>query len=350
MKLAHINLAKGFRGGERQTANLIEELEKEGFKQTLFVREDSPEPSLESYLKDLNNLEIIKLSKPYFHQIKKLSSFQLIHSHEAKANQVVAFANLLFGTPYVVTRRVQFTPSQNFINRYIYKKALKVVALSSAIRRDLQELDKRLEIDTIPSSYTEDIPEIVRDVKERYRDKFLVGHVGAVVDSHKGQCTILESAKLLQKSHPHIHFLLVGDGKDIEFCRARARYFENIEFIGFRENVFDYIRAFDLFLFPSKHEGLGSTLLDVMRLRVPIVASNVGGIVDIIRDGESGYLIQPENPLVLRDKIVELVESEYLREKFIDGGLSEIGRFSPRSMMESYLEIYKSSLVDGEKV
>ena len=91
---------------------------------------------------------------------------------------------------------------------------------------------------------------------------------------------------------------------------------KNITFLGYLENPQKYINSFDIFIFPSNYEGLGSTLLDVMNLKVPIIASRTGGIVDIIEDNSNGFLIEPKNSKNLRDKIVELLSDDAIRKQF----------------------------------
>ena len=66
-------------------------------------------------------------------------------------------------------------------------------------------------------------------------DKKIIGHIGAIVDSHKGQCTILEAANML-RDYKDIHFLLIGDGKDLELCKQRSKNLQNITFLGYKDN------------------------------------------------------------------------------------------------------------------
>jgi len=342
LKIAHINLAQGFRGGERQTALLIEELSKLGYIQTLFVRKRNTEVSLKKYIKNrkILNLEIVKIGKPYFFSILKFRDFDIIHSHETKANQLSYLVNRVLKIPYLITRRVQFSPSKNFFNLAIYRDAKSLVALSTAIKDDLQKLDKNLKIEIIPSAFIKtDISE-QRIFENIPKGKKIVGHIGAVVDSHKGQCTIIETAKLLEKTNPEIYFILVGDGKDLASCRRRTKDMKNITFIGYMENPQRYIQNFDIFIFPSIHEGLGSTLLDVMSLAVPIIASETGGIVDIIKDNFNGFLIQPRDSKRLRDKIVELVSDSAVQKKFVENSLKKVLNFSSNRMAIKYQTIY----------
>jgi glycosyltransferase involved in cell wall biosynthesis len=342
-KIAHINLAKGFRGGERQTAILIEELSKLGYYQAVFVREqEDSEISLKKYLEEkrIQNLEFFELSNPYFHSMGLFRGFDLIHAHETKGNQLATFVKMFLQIPYIITRRVQFTPKSNFFNKYMYQNSSANVVLSNAIKNDLSELLPNLKMEIIPSAFISEVPDEVEDIKSKYREKILIGHVGAVVDSHKGQCTILESAKLM-KDREDVIFMLVGDGEDLEWCQEESKYLENIEFIGFRENVFDYIKAFDIFVFPSNHEGLGSTLLDVMNSEKPIIASNVGGIPDLIENEKSGILIKEENPELLKEKIELLIENRDFAKSLGTEAKERVQKFSPAEMTKKYDEIYK---------
>jgi len=196
---------------------------------------------------------------------------------------------------------VQFTPSKNFFNLAIYKNAKKIIALSEAIKNDLSMLDRSLDIQIIPSSFFKTRLEKINKIV----DKKIIGHIGAIVDSHKGQCTILEAANML-RDYKDIHFLLIGDGKDLELCKQRSKNLQNITFLGYKDNPQKYIPQFEIFVFPSNHEGLGSTLLDVMYYKIPIIASDIGGIIDIIKDGENGFL---SYSFEWYEKIQELIDN-----------------------------------------
>lgn len=340
--VAHINLAKGFRGGERQTAILIEELSKLGYHQKLFSR-DSSERGLLKYLqsKNIENLEFINISKPYIFHIYKFRGVDIVHAHETKALQLAYFVKKILNISYVVTRRVQFTPKNNFFNRAIYKNAKSVVALSSAIKNDLKKLDSNLQIEIVPSVFHQD--ENLRDepLPQQFKNKKIVGHIGAVVDHHKGQCTILDSAKLVAKEREDIHFIFIGDGVDFDKCQNEAKYLNNVTFFGYLDNPQRFIKNFDIFIFPSNHEGLGSTLLDVMVRGVPIIASNVGGIVDIIEDNLNGYLVNNRDSEELKNRVLDLISDSETQQKFRDNGLKKVEKFSPKKMAESYIVLYK---------
>ena len=340
MLITHINFAKGFRGGERQTELLIESLSKKNFQQRLLVRVGS---ELTKRCKDIENLEIIELSKPYIVHLNAIKGSHILHAHETKALQFAYFAHLLTGVKYIVTRRVDNTIKKNFLNATLYKNAKTSVALSSAIVKTIKRVTNDATIAIIPSAFsqTQLDEHKVLEIKERFSHKFLIGHIGALDEKHKGQSIILELAKRVEKSYPEIHFILVGGGADEMMLKEMAEGLSNITFEGFVNNVPDYIASLNLFLFPSRNEGLGSTLLDVMNYSVPIVASNVGGIPDIIVDGKNGVLFDIADLDNLEKIVIELYKDKERREELAQNAKKSITKYSVENMTQSYISLYE---------
>jgi glycosyltransferase involved in cell wall biosynthesis len=340
MLICHLNFAKGFRGGERQTQLLIEQLTLLGYKQKLLVRKNS---ELTDRLKDTPSLQIIEISKPYIFHLHHIKDATILHAHETKALQFAYFANKLTNIPYIVTRRVDNKIKENFLNTKMYTSAKRCVALSSAIEKEILKIAPNAATAIIPSAFTgtKVNAALSEKIKKRFEGKYLIGNVGALDDGHKGQSFLIEAAKNLEKTHPQMHFIFVGSGADEEKLKAQAKGLNNITFEGFVNNVNDYINAFNLFVFPSRNEGLGSILLDVMGLHVPIIASDVGGIPDIIKDKENGLLIEPENVKDLENKIVSLYEDQSFAQQLAQNAQKNIEKYSPQNMALEYQKIYK---------
>ncbi len=334
MKIAHINLAKSFRGGEKQTKILIEELNRFGYEQTIFIRIGNYKFKKE--LDKLNNLKIIELKKPFFINIKKLKDFDLIHGHEAKAYQL-SYINYIFNkVPYIITKRVAFKPKKDFFTKAIYKNAKLVVAISKAVKGAILDV-YNIRVETIYSSSLIDVDEVKsKELKNKYGNKFIVGHVGELVCENKSQDLIVDVAKELKD----IQFIFVGDGKDREFLQNLSKDCDNIEFIGFVENVGDYINIFDIFIFPSKYEGLGSSILDAITLKKCVIATNVGGIPEIIEDNKNGLLINLDRN-ELKEAILKLYNDRDLREKLANQAYISSKKFQSREMANSYNRFYK---------
>ena len=141
-----------------------------------------------------------------------------------------------------------------------------------------------------------------------------------------------------------MQFVLVGGGRDEVMLKSAATGLRNVTFTGFVDNVGDYLAAFDLFLLPSRREGIGSILLDAMEQSLPIIAARVGGVPEIVHDGENGILIEPERPDQLKAAILRLREAPELRRRFREAGHRLGSDFTAAVMCERYLDLYEDVL------
>lgn len=344
LKICHVNLARGFRGGERQTELLIRALSGQGIRQKLIARKDQP---LARRCADVNGLEIAEIGKPFGWHWQAGKDW-LLHAHEAKA---VRFAHRCYrkcGSPYILTRRVDNVPGDRQSTRSAHQDAAAVVAISAAIRKVLLDYEPKLEkqpgIDIVPSvcGMMQADQAAVAQLKQRWSGDFVVGHVGALDNSQKGQYYLIEAARALSVSHPQVRFVLLGAGKDETAFKTQAKGLGNIVFEGHVTNVADYLAAFDLFAFPSLHEGLGSTLLDAMSFGLAIVASDVDGIPEIIKHEDNGLLVPPADAAQLQQALVRLIEDDDLCAKLGRNGLQRVSEYTPEIMARSYLDIYRS--------
>jgi glycosyltransferase involved in cell wall biosynthesis len=118
----------------------------------------------------------------------------------------------------------------------------------------------------------------------------------------------------------------------------------NLTFTGFVDNVGDYLSAFDLFVLPSRREGVGSILFDAMEHALPIVATPVGGVPNIVRSGENGVLIELDNARQLGESIVQLASDPELRSSLGSAGKRLAESHTAPIMAEAYLELYQTIL------
>ncbi|RDL43693.1 glycosyltransferase family 1 protein [Marinomonas piezotolerans] len=342
LHISHINLAKGFRGGERQTAILITELGKQpDIKQQLVCRKDSP---LREHLKAVPNLTFSVASNQLDGHFSAAKT-DVIHAHEAKAVHWAWLHHLMHHTPYILTRRVDAPIKDKWLNKKTYTSAHARVAISNVIRNIIDK--KKWGATDLVFSVKGDLrfnPQSSAQIKQQFPNKTLVGHIGALVDKHKGQKLIIDCARKMAQSHPHMQFLCLGDGKDREELESLSVDLSNVTWLGFKNNVGDYIHAFDYFIFPSRNEGLGSTLLDVIDAKIPIIASDAGGIPDIIQHEQTGLSIQNGNADALCSAIARLDKDKELQEKLTAGASAHLQKFTPASMAQSYMTIYKAAL------
>jgi glycosyltransferase involved in cell wall biosynthesis len=107
------------------------------------------------------------------------------------------------------------------------------------------------------------------------------------------------------------------------------------------DNVGDWLSSFDVFMFPSLDEALGSTLLDAMQVGLPIVASKVGGIPDVVEDGVNGRLVEPEDAEALYAAIDGLLADDEALAAIRARNIEKSRSFSATRMAEAYETLYR---------
>lgn len=340
-QLIHINLAKGFRGGERQTELLVRALAARGVSQRVVVRRNQP---LEARLAGLDNIQVLPIGKPF---TANLDVFRagFLHAHDGRGAHVAHWVQRALGVPYVITRRVDNTPSRSWATRHMYRRAAGVVVLSSAIERVMRDYEPQLETVRIPSaaSMLEQDTTHAAALRSEWGGEFIVGQIGALDDSHKGQQYLLAAARILLAEDPGWRFVIVGGGKDEAMLRqAASDLLPRVLFTGHVDNVGDHLAAFDALAYPSLHEGLGSTLLDAMHAGLPIVASDVDGIPDIVTHGQEGLLTPPADGDALAAALRQLRAEPALAARLAAAGQARARDYTPAVMAERYLAWYRT--------
>jgi len=143
---------------------------------------------------------------------------------------------------------------------------------------------------------------------------------------------------------PEVPLVVVGDGGQRAELEALARDLGRAGstwFVGFQRRPQDFIAGLDLFVLPSRREGLGLVLLEAMRAELPVVASDVGGIGDVVDHNVTGILVPPDNPEVLVDAIGRLLADPELRARFGVAGRTRLREhFTTEQEARSYEALY----------
>lgn len=341
-RIAHINLAAGLRGGERQTLTLIEELAERGWQQCLIAR---PGAAIARALPPaLRTAVPVRSAGHLLAAARHCRSAALVHAHDGRAVYAAALAGLTGARPYVITRRVMNPIRQRWSSRLAYRRAAAVVAISSAVATELTRFDDRLSPHVIASAYSPR-PEpsgADRQLRARWGSRFIVGNVAALETDSKGQLTLVRLAREVADAH----VVLVGSGRDEAMLRREAQGLANIEFAGQVDDVDAYLRAFDLFAFPSLREGFGSVLLDAMRAKLPVVVKSSGGIVDIVRNNENGVMVPADDDEGFIAAVRELMSDAGRRQALAEAGAKDVEAFAPAIMSSSYDALYRRLLSD----
>jgi glycosyltransferase involved in cell wall biosynthesis len=172
----------------------------------------------------------------------------------------------------------------------------------------------------------------------------LLGTVGHLA-GHKGHCYLLEATKYLLQSEPHVGVVIAGTGAlraALEAQAAALGITDRVCFTGFREDILALIQGFEIFVFSSYLEGLGTSMLDAMALRKPVVATRAGGIPEVVEDGVTGLLVPPRDPTALAQALLYLLRHPEQGQKFGEAGRNRVEQhFTAARMAMHTMQIYQ---------
>lgn len=180
------------------------------------------------------------------------------------------------------------------------------------------------------------------------QDAFLFGTVARFVPV-KGLPILLDAFHALvqgKKDAPYL--VLVGDGSERQALEAKVQELglaDRVRFAGFRQDIPACLHAIDGFVHSSLYEGLGYTLIEAMSSKVPVIASNVGGVKEFVYHGRTGLLVEPNDPAALAQAMEQLWASPQLRETLVQNALEKVeATFTIRQMTAQILSLYRKLL------
>lgn len=358
LSLFQIDAGKGWRGGQRQSLLLCQLLLQQNYPCFLVAQPGSPlaikareEGVPIITLRMRGEVDLWAAARLAF--ILKRKKCQLIHYHDAHAVMLGAVASRLAKIPLrVLTRRVDFPLNENFISRWKYQKNIDAfIAVSNGVRDVLVEGGIEKEkiyvvpdgIDFTPYEKSQEKGVLRRELNFA-PDDYVVGIVAHLAD-HKGHKYLIEAMSLLKDKLPKVRLIIVGEGP-LKLDLSRQVKSFNLEdvvfFLGFREDIPRILASLDLFVLSSHMEGLGSSLLEAMATRLPVVATRVGGIPDVVIHGETGLLVPPRNPVALAEAIMDMYSNRERATQMGQKGYEVVHqKFSAEAMASRVIEVYK---------
>jgi glycosyltransferase involved in cell wall biosynthesis len=297
--------------------------------------------------------------------IRRRRSYDLVHFHGASIPLFVALPVLKWMGKKVVakvaaanlgTEAGSLSGNYGFLGNLLARLVLRVdafVAISDEIRDGLLR-------DDVPSEQIHNIsnfidPEIfyppALDEKVRLKAKFgyaenpLLLFAGRLVP-RKGVEYLLEAWQEVCPYFQEARLLLLGDGPLLKHLKETAFRLDiegTCRFAGRVDNVAEYLRAADIFVLPSLQEGLSNSLLEAMATRLPVVATRIGGVVDVIRDGENGLLVAPSSGRELAAGIRAVLGDAALGERLAWAAMETIrASYGLESRVARYKDLYES--------
>lgn len=178
-------------------------------------------------------------------------------------------------------------------------------------------------------------------------DKFIAS-IGEL-DDNKNHITVIKALATLGRKDFKYVVCGVGPNKDMLLAEAECTGLkENVILAGYRSDIPDVLNAADIFVFPSFHEGMPVSALEAMACSLPVVCSAIRGNVDVVKDGDNGYLFKPSDVDTLSRQIALLMDNEALRQQMGAKNKEIVREFSLEAVTEELKAIYSKVLYDAE--
>ena len=367
MKILHINTERTWRGGEQQTLYLLRSLIDRRISCHLVCQAESPmaQKALEAGIEVFPIAMRGEVDLPASLRIRKLITrhgYDIVHSHTSHAHTLAFFASLGCRTCRLVTRRVDFSI---FRNRFLPINGIKYrfmadyyIAISHQIKQVM--VNDGIAADRIFVAHSGIDPQrFARVAGNHLVDEFNLKPAERVVINvahlagHKGQKYLVGAIPHVLAAIPNVRFFIIGKGElmsELQALSVSLGIGHALTFTGFRNDVGAFYKIADLFVMSSVQEGLGTAILDALALGIPVVAANAGGIPEVIKDGETGRLVEAANPQALAKGIIEMLSNVDQARAMARRGQDNVkAEFSIDAMVENNLAVYNRLLTSDSR-
>ena len=282
-------------------------------------------------------------------------NINLIHTHLPDANFYGALTSLITKCPQIATEHGDIHHMQRrlvFIFKYFFTGivAKKVIAVSNFTAQRLKTIINSKKISVIYNGINLDIFKIHLD-KKTIRKKLGVPEDAIIIVCIanfypvKGHYILLKAFSIIKDKIPNAYVICAGKGElknelvsKVQSLGLKDRFL----ILGFREDIPELLIASDIFVLPSFSEAFPMSLLEAMGAGLPVIATNVGGVPELVEDGKSGFIVNPGAAEELVEKILFLVKNKTLIKKMGSYGKNIIlNSFDVKRMVLNYQNIYK---------
>lgn len=261
---------------------------------------------------------------------------QIVHTHGFTPGVWGRVAAWLAGVPIIIAHEHGKTLWKKHHHLLFERFANRFTDLRIAVSRDI--LERRQQLEHTPASkmivlsngvdldqfQPGDPARIARELGlESF--EFVIGTVGRLVEA-KAYHDLIDAFACVRQKMEKSCLLFIGDGPLRSFLEnyAREKNLTSVIFLGAREDIPQLLCALNVFVLTSIREGLPVALLEAMAARLPVVATAVGGIPEVLEDGKNGFLVPPNSPEKIAEKIIELSQSQKLRDNLVSAAFGTI--------------------------
>lgn len=372
LKVVHVFLTLNMGGMETVGVNLIRELEKKGFKNYVICLDQKGD-----YADQLEQMGVSvwcanRKTKSHWGLVRILIRYirslqvDIVHTHNPAPNLWGGIAAFIAGIPirvnthHGINKNDLASKKRKWLSRLSMLFCTRTVAVSKTLAAQLKD-ECPLSRDKITTIYNGVDLRIFQQVKNAALkrrdlnirdDEIIIGSV-ARFSSDKDYQTLIHAFDRLRGKGIAAKLLLVGEGdtrKMVEHQVADLTYAADILFLGQRTDITNLLSLFDIYVLSTHTEGVSISLLEAMAMQLPIVATAVGGNVEVIDNAVHGLLSESSNVESLTDSLMVLCSQQQKAEMYAQKARARVeGLFSLSSMADSYVQLYRQFLTQSSE-
>ena len=355
----HVSTQKTWFGGELQAFLLICGLRERGHRVIVFARRDG---MFSAQARDAG-FEVREIARRgrrptslwRIRQWLKEIRPDITHAHDSHALTAVGLASIGLKIPLRVAARRVYFPIRSTIK--FTRLVDIVIAISNPVAQACSdsgippEMLRVVHSGIDPSRARTGCRDLGREILNVSRNDILLLMVANLTHC-KGHETLLAAMPTILDRHPNVRLALVGSGELDKKLRRKVSFLDlddSVQFLGFRSDIPDLLAAADLFVMPSLHEGLCTSLIDAMFAELPVVASSAGGIRDLLGldspEGPCGHIVEPGDSKSLSDAILAAINDPHAVNCLKQRALIRANdHFTHSKMVEGTLSVYSENL------
>jgi len=284
--------------------------------------------------------------------IIKKEEIDIVHARSRVPAMSAFFAAHMMRVPFITT-------CHGYYSRHIFSRVMGwgkfVIVASNVIARHMIKNFgvPRERIRFIPRGVDLDKFQYTKPATDKPKKEYKIGIIGRITPI-KGHVFLIRAISNVVRIMPNVKVMIIGDGpeskpkyrQELEMLTRRLSLSRYVQFLGNCQDIPEQIKKLDLLVMPSiGEEAFGRVIIEAQASGVPVIASRIGGIVDIIKDGENGILVPPRDWNRLSEFIIKLLKDAGLRERLSLGGRRSVEkRFTLSQMYKKTIKVYNEAL------
>ncbi len=351
------NLGTG--GVQRRLVSLLPYIDNKKFNITVCAFKDGP---LKQTLTEVGSKVFIVPRKFKFDplciirlfKIIKSEKIQIVHTHAHKPNTTARIAAILARAPVIIANEHNVdewkSTFQKLIDCFLSRFTNRIIVVSKGVQKFCQStgipsckfrlIYNGVEVDKFKNKNFREIKRKELGINE---NACVVGTVGRI-HPQKGHEFLIQVVEKLLVEHQSLIFLIIGEGylKNEFILKVKSlNLSKNILFLGEREDIPELLSCMDIFVLPSIREGFPNTILEAMASSLPVVATDVGGVRELIIANETGFIVPPADIPALYESLSKLIKDKDLRVQMGNAGFERVKEFSIEKMAKETEDLYQ---------